>query len=105
MIASDICAGGCGLKTTILAESSDSQNVRLEFRSECPDIIALSGSLKEVDAYTACFGPMKDSPVYLLASKHCSHTGCPVPMGIIRTLEAACGLALPHEVSIQIRKE
>jgi len=105
LVVSDICAGGCGLKTTILADSGDGQNVSLEFRSECPDIIALSESLKEVDAYSSCFGPIKDSPVYILASQHCSHTGCPVPMGIIRTLEAACGLALPHEVSIKIRKE
>jgi len=105
MIHSEICAGGCGFVTRIKAESEDGQTVRLEILSDCPDITAMAESLKSVDAYAACFGPVSDSPVYILASEHCSHTGCPVPSGIIKTLETACGLALPGEASIKISRE
>lgn len=100
-----INAGVCGFKTTIKAKSDDGQNVSLEIKSDCPDIMAMSESLKEVDAYKAVFGPMTDSPVYKLASEHCSHVACPVPMGIIKTIEAACSLALPRDVTVSIEND
>jgi hypothetical protein len=105
MIKTEICAGVCGLNTTLRAESGDGQNVVLDIQSECPDIRGMADSLKNVDAFTACFGPMIESPVYILASSHCSHAACPVPSGIIKTLEAACQLALPADVTIKIEKE
>ncbi|MDA3958876.1 hypothetical protein [Oceanispirochaeta sp.] len=105
MIKTEICAGICGFNTTIRGTSEDGQNAVLEIQSDCPDIRAMAESLKETDAYAACFGPMTESPVYKLASEHCSHAACPVPSGIIKTLEAACNLALPADVTIKITKE
>jgi glycosyltransferase A (GT-A) superfamily protein (DUF2064 family) len=105
MVTTVVDAGICGFKTTITADSDDGQNVSMEIKSDCPDIQAMSESLKQVDAYGAVFGPMTDSPVYKLAAEHCSHAACPVPMGIIKTLEAACSLALPKNVSVTIKKE
>ena len=100
-----IDAGVCGFKTIIKAESSDGQNVNLEIESGCQDIMKMSESLNQVDAYGAAFGKMTDSPVYKLAAEYCSHAACPVPMGIIKTLEAACSLALPKNVSVTIENE
>jgi hypothetical protein len=105
MIRTEIHAGVCGFKTVITAESDDRQHARLDISSGCADIRAMSEELKEIDAYTACFGPLCDSAVYKLASRHCSHPACPVPSGIIKTIEAACSLALPAEASIRIVKE
>ena len=105
MIKTEIDAGICGFKTIIRAESDDSQHARLDIKSGCPDIQAMAEELKEVDAFTACFGPLCDSTVYKLASQHCSHAACPVPSGIIKTIEAACSLALPAEAGIKISKE
>lgn len=100
-----IDAGICGFKTRIKAASEDGQNVSLEIESDCPDIMAMAESLKEVDAFAAAFGPMTDSPVYKLGAQHCSHAACPVPMGIIKTLEAACSLALPKDVHVTIEAD
>jgi len=105
MTRTKIHPGVCGFKTVVEAHSEDGQNVRLTIESECPDIRALGESLKEVDAYSAVFGSMMDSTVYKAASEHCSHAACPVPMGIIKTLEAACSLALPADVTVSISKE
>lgn len=105
MIRTEIHAGACGFKTIVKAESDDRQHVRLHIRSGCADIRALADELKEADAFAACFGPLCDSPVYKLASRHCSHPACPVPSGIIKTIEAACSLALPVEASIRISEE
>ncbi|OQY31356.1 MAG: hypothetical protein B6241_14235 [Spirochaetaceae bacterium 4572_59] len=100
-----IDAGICGFKTYVEAESDDGQNVSLEIKSGCPDIMAMSESLKKLDAYNVVFGPMTDSPVYKLAAKHCSHAACPVPMGIIKTIEVACSLALPKDATVHIEKD
>ncbi len=105
MIKSEIHAGVCGFKTIIRAESDDRQHARLDIKSGCADIQAMADELKEVDAYTACFGPLCDSVVYKLASRHCSHAACPVPSGVIKTIEAACSLALPADAEIKITKE
>ena len=105
MVKTEVCAGICGLNTTVRAESEDGQNAKLEIRSDCPDIMAMADSLNDVDAFAACFGPMTESPIYKQASEHCSHAACPVPSGIIKTLEVACQLALPAEVTIRIEKE
>ncbi len=105
MTKSVINAGACGFKTTVKAESRDGQNVSLQIRSDCPDIQKIAESLQEVDAFSAVFGKMTDSPVYKLAVEHCSHAACPVPMGILKTIEAAASLALPKDVSVTIENE
>ena len=105
MTKSVIKAGVCGFKTMVKAESSDGQNVSLQIESGCQDIQKIAESLREVDAFSAVFGKMTDSPVYQLAVEHCSHTACPVPMGILKTIEAAASLALPKDVSVSIENE
>ena len=105
MTKSRIDAGICGFQTAIEAQSDDGQNVNLTIQSGCPDIMAMAESLKSLDAYATVFGKLTDSPVYKLAAEHCSHAACPVPAGILKTIEVECSLALPKEVSIKITKE
>ncbi len=104
MTKTRIDAGICGFQTAIEAHSEDGQNVSLTIKSGCPDIMRMAESLKSVDAYTAVFGKMTESPVYKLAAEHCSHAACPVPMGILKTIEVECSLALPKDVSVKITK-
>jgi len=40
----------------------------------------------------------------LLATKHCPHTACPVPVGIIKAIEVEAGLALPADATIRLSK-
>ena len=40
-----------------------------------------------------------------MAAKHCKHTACPVPSGILKAIEVASGLALPKDASIEVVQE
>lgn len=105
MIKSVIQAGACGHRTVVRAESRDGENVDLLIESECPDIQKMAASLQRVDAFEAVSGKMTDSPVYRLAAEHCAHASCAVPMGILKSIEAACSRALPQDVSVSIEQE
>jgi len=37
-------------------------------------------------------------------AEFCTHAACPVPVGIIKAVEVASGLALPKDVKIEIEK-
>jgi hypothetical protein len=97
--------GVCGLKTTVAVQSDDMQNAVVKAESQCPAIMKLVESLGELDSFTEIFNKFGESEVFKAAKAHCSHAACPVPTGILKGLEAECGLALPRDVSIQITKE
>ncbi|NLF79583.1 MAG: hypothetical protein GX572_00155 [Clostridia bacterium] len=105
MIEVKVKPGNCGMDTTICVESADQESARISIDSLCPFILKLARELGEVDAYEVCFTPVCDSPVYRLAGLYCKHPCCPVPAAIIKGVEAACGLALPQDVTIKIEKK
>jgi hypothetical protein len=39
-----------------------------------------------------------------MGMKFCTHSACPVPVGIIKAVEVEAGLALPADVSIKISR-
>ncbi len=104
MIITEVDAGACGFKTTIRARASDTQTVQLDIQSECPDIQKAAEELKEVDAAEEAFGRIGTTLVYRTAAQYCKHGACPVPMAVIKTAEAAAGLALPKNVTVIIDK-
>ncbi len=105
MIKSTILAGPCGFTTTIVAESGDMQHVELDITSECPDMQQVIKELHSIDAYSEVFSPIGEGKIYQVARKYIQHASCPVPMAIVKAVEAAAGLALPTEVVLTIQKE
>ena len=97
-------AGICGFITDIKADSEDSQMAQLEITTNCPNYKALEQELTEVDAYEECFAKLGEGKIYKVCAKYCKHAACPVPSGIIKAVEVACGLALPRNVSFEIEK-
>lgn len=97
--------GVCGFITAIRAESEDMQNAVLDIQTDCPYIKAMAGELKEVDGFTECFAKVGDGEVYKAAKKYCKHAACPVPSGMLKAVEVACGLALPKDVEFKISKD
>jgi hypothetical protein len=102
----NVMSGICGMITEIRA-TSDNQSglVNLDINTRCESIQQLAGDLKVVN-------PMEeisfagDGPKALrMAAKHCKHTACPVPSGIIKAIEVASGLALPKDASIKVSQE
>jgi len=97
-----IKAGICGFTTEIIATSHDRETASLTVNSECPNYKKLGDELKEIDAITSLFGKVGTDEVYKVCAKHCRHAACPVPCGILKTVEVACGLALPKDIIIKI---
>jgi hypothetical protein len=104
MIVVDVDPGVCGLTSKIRIRSQDMQHATVEIESQCPDIQSLAEELGELDGYSEVFNKVGNSPVYELARKHCRHAACPVPMALVKGVEAAIGAALPKNVVVNIEK-
>ncbi|MFP4562805.1 MAG: DUF6951 family protein [Spirochaetia bacterium] len=105
MITVEVDAGICGKKVIIKAVSEDMQTAQLDITSDCTHIREMAKELPEVNAMEEAFGSIGDTRVFRIAREHCEHAACPVPTAIIKAAEAACGLALPKNVSIKINKD
>jgi hypothetical protein len=46
----------------------------------------------------------ESAKTYEIAAKHCPHSSCIVPSGIIKAVEVAAGLALPKNAAIKMEK-
>ena len=104
MAKATVHAGVCGFTTVIDAESDDGQDVTLQIHTDCPNYKPLEGKTCEADAFEACFAKVGEGFAYELCRPYCKHAACPVPAGIIKAIEAACGLALPREARIEVEK-
>ncbi|WKY44581.1 hypothetical protein Q5O14_00380 [Eubacteriaceae bacterium ES2] len=99
-----IQSGVCGFKTEVTAEKADGFDVNLNIVSECPAFSDLSTELKKVDGMTCIMDKIGQGPVYEACRTNCKHSACPVPMGILKAVEVAAGLALPKDVTVSITK-
>ena len=102
----NVMSGICGMITEIRATSDDqTKMVNLEINTRCESIQKLAGDLKTVNPIEE-ISFRGDGPKTLrIAAKHCKHTACPVPSGIIKAVEVASGLALPKDASIEVALE
>jgi hypothetical protein len=104
-IRSQISGGACGFETVIEAASPDGMVVTLAVKSDCPHVAALAAKLTELDAFEQVLRtPLTETIPLRLAVEHKLHTTCLVPVGILKSVEAAAGLALPAESWIKLAK-
>ena len=100
-----IQGGVCGLETVVVASSDDGMNVRLRIESDCPKIQELAAEIKEIDAFEQVLRkPFIETTPALLAAKHKLHVSCLVPVGIVKAVEAAAGLALPATCEVSLSR-
>jgi len=104
MAKSEIFAGVCGFSTQVQAEKSSNYVVSLKITSGCKDIQKMAEEITEVNALEEISFRSGIPSVLLKGQKYCPHAACPVPAGIIKTVEVAAGLALPADVEIKIEK-
>jgi len=104
MIKVNVDAGICGFKSEIAAKSDDGQNADISFKTDCPNLKPLEEILSSIDGFTECFGKISTTKAYKLADSHVKHPACPVPCGIVKAVEAACGFALPKDAIITVKK-
>ena len=97
--------GVCGLRSKITVESSDMMSAKVSIVTDCPDIRKIGENIREIDSMKDVFAKFGDSTVYRLGREFCRHGTCPVPGAILKGVEVACGLALPEDVHVKIRKK
>ncbi len=103
MAQAHIFSGICGFNTLVEARMDGDECV-LTIKSDCKSIQRLASELTRVDPYRE-FTYRGEGPMVLeLAAQYCAHAACPVPVGIIKVIEVAAGLALPADVSIRLSK-
>ncbi len=104
MSKATVTAGPCGFKTVIEAEQKERGTVALKIKSDCKFYEPLETELTEVSAYDEVFAKLGEGQIYSLCNKYAKHGTCPVPCAILKAVEAAAGLALPVDVTINIEK-
>ncbi len=97
-----IDAGICGFHTTVESKGLENYRVKLTIESDCPDIRNLAENLKEVEAFNEISFRKGIPETLQKGQEYCAHASCPVPVGIIKAIEVAAGLALPKNALIEI---
>ncbi len=104
MSTAEIHSGICGFNTKVEAKS-DGELVHLTITSDCQAIQRLAKELTEVEPYHE-ISARRSTPLILeKGMKLCTHAACPVPVGIIKAVEVAAGLALPADVTIKVKND
>jgi len=99
-----ITSGICGFTATVRA-TQEGRKVRLAIESDCAAIQALAAELTEVDPFQEITFRGEGPQTLRAGAKHCYHPACPVPVGIIKAVEIASGLALPADARIELSKD
>lgn len=101
MAKSEIHPGNCGYTAIVEATMDGKMVCKLSITSDCKAVQKLAQELTEVNPYQE-ISFRREMPAILQAgAKYCSHAACPVPVGIIKTVEVAARLALPGEATIR----
>jgi hypothetical protein len=103
MAKAEINPGVCGFRTTIEA-TMDGDLCTVTIESDCKAIQRLAQKLQRVDPFREFTFRGEGPETYELAASYCSHAACPVPVGIVKAVEIAAGLALPVDVTIKLEK-
>ncbi len=95
--------GVCGLGTKVEAVADDDGGVNVKICSECKSIQEMAKTLgEEFDPYEICMTRPGCGPFYEYAREGKGiHAACPTISGIIKCVEAECGLALKKNASIE----
>ena len=103
-VRAKIQGSACGFDTVVEASSPDGMNVRLQIESDCPKIAAFAAELGTINAFEEVLSkPLFQTSPALLAAECKLHTSCVVPIGVLKAVEAAAGLALPTISTIELR--
>lgn len=78
---------------------------KLNITSTCKAIQQIAQELPEVSPMQEISSKKAVPQTLQMGLKHCFHAACPVPVGIIKAVEVAGGLALPKDAAIKVSKE
>jgi hypothetical protein len=98
-----IDAGACGYKTNVVADFDEkSGDCALFIKTDCPHFAKVAAVLHHVKPSDEFV--WETSQVHNAMHANCSHTACPVPSGIVKAVQVACGKKPPVNASIVVEK-
>ena len=103
MSKAEIDSGICGFVTTVEA-SMEGKACNLVITSNCKAIQQLGQELTQVTPIQEISSRRATPRILEMGLKHCIHSACPVPVGIIKAVEVEAKLALPKDVVIKLSK-
>jgi hypothetical protein len=103
MARSEINSGVCGHITTV-ETTMEGKICKVSITSDCQAIQNLAKELTEVNPLLEISCRRGIPQTLQMGQKHCFHAACPVPVGIIKAIEVAGGLALPKDAIIKVSK-
>lgn len=96
-------AGACGFTTKVVAEFDEkSGGCQLDIDTDCPHFAKVAAVLHEVKPAEEF--AWETSQIHKAMHANCSHTACPVPSGIMKAVQVACGKKPPVNASIVVEK-
>lgn len=95
-------AGVCGKTTKITTkQNDDGMTVLVSIETDCP-MVGKNPLPTDIVSWEEVGAPFNESKVYAWATENIRHTACPVPSGIVKSIEVAGGLGLKKDVSFTI---
>jgi len=92
-------SGICGFISTIDVERAADESIKVVITSGCEMVTELGESLTEIEIEEREIHKKHiDSEIYKAASRCKLHVTCPVPMAVLKAIEAEAELALPRDV-------
>ncbi len=100
----EIKPGACGFLVTILATKVEPKKANVAIETECEQVNEMASMITHLTIQDILGFPFAEDRVYQAAKKVIRHASCPVPCGIIKTVEAELGLAVKQDVHIHFIK-
>ena len=95
--------GICGFIATIDVAALSDHTARVTLTSDCESAIKVGELLKEVDWFSLLRQQGDCYSAYQAAVQNVGHITCPVPVAILKAVEAELGLASSKDVAIQFK--
>jgi hypothetical protein len=105
MAKGTIDSGICGFITEVITSKGEKGKIKVDIKTDCPNFTKVAKEFTEVDPYKEVLVRYNKTLICELSSKHSPHPSCPIPSGILKTIEVEAGLALPKNASITIEKD
>jgi hypothetical protein len=103
MAKAEILPGNCGFTTTV-ETTMDGDVCKITLVSDCKVMQKLALELTEVNPYQEISFRRGTPQILQMGAKYCTHSACPVPVGIIKAVEIEAGMALAMDVTIKLSK-
>lgn len=106
MIKVNVEPGNCNLSSQLTCVADKDKRVVLKGKSACPYVRELLERLSEKDlnGFQEVFQKGQSSQVLSEARVCLAHKTCPVPLAMLKAIEASCGLSLAQDVRIEMKK-